>query len=202
MYEHLRVAHQWEKEAAGELGSEIHALVEAIALGAPLKPASDLALPYLPPYRNFAKQWVADTLATELVVANPEDGWAGTLDLIAVLRDLPGAALADFKTGKGVYPDFALQLAAYRHATVAFLKDGTQIVMADEFPPIERSVIVHLRPQVYPDTGFRVIPIATDDEVYATFLVALALAQQWTDKRQKTLVGEPLALNPDEEAAA
>jgi len=50
-------------------------------------------------------------VASERLVSSHEHGYAGTADLIGTLNGR--LALLDIKTGRGVYPEYKLQLAAY-----------------------------------------------------------------------------------------
>ena len=50
-------------------------------------------------------------IASEKLVFSREHGYAGTADLIGTLNGR--LALLDIKTGRGVYPEYKLQLAAY-----------------------------------------------------------------------------------------
>lgn len=98
--------------------------------------------------------------------------------------------LGDTKTGgelgvKGVYPEAALQMSAYRKAGVAWLRDGTKVPMPATH---DRGVVLHLRPE-----GYRVIPIACGDDVFAQFCIAQRAAE-WVSGLSKTVVGEALAL--------
>jgi PD-(D/E)XK nuclease superfamily len=51
------------------------------------------------------------SIASERLVFSHEHGFAGTADLIGTLNGR--LALLDIKTGRGVYPEYKLQLAAY-----------------------------------------------------------------------------------------
>jgi hypothetical protein len=52
-------------------------------------------------------------------------------------------------------------------------------------------VVVHIRPQKYPDTGYRIYPMDTSDDVYDCFLSARKTAVKWMKGLEKTAVGEP-----------
>ena len=70
---------------------------------------------------------------SELSVADPEEGWCGTLDF-AGRREGVGW-VGDLKTGKGIYETHWIQLAAY--ASAAVLADGRV------FPSVDQVVLVH-----------------------------------------------------------
>lgn len=187
-FDWLRRAAETKRDTAANLGSAVHAAVEATILGQPLPEPPDEQRPFLDAFARFVDDWHPEWEATEMVVANPDDGWAGTADWWATLPGLGAAViLGDWKTGKGVYAEAALQLSAYRRATVGWLRDGTEI----EPPSAARAVVVHLRPDKYPDTGYRVIPMDTSDRVYEAFRSAQRVAD-YVKTLADELVGEPL----------
>lgn len=175
-------------KAAGKLGGEVHDHIEAKILGTPMAEASEGAQPYLDAYARFVENERPEYEATEMVLANPEDGWAGQADVWLTLPNIgPGLVLGDWKSSSGVRDKFALQLAAYRHATVGWTKDGQEV----EPPKTENAVVIHIRPDKYPDCGYRIFPIDTSDAVYALFLHARTMAVEWAKGMSETVIGEP-----------
>lgn len=201
MYDWLRRAPTRKKDERADIGSAVHKVIEAHVLGEPV-PASlvndpDMA-PYLRNFLRFVNEWQVDFEASEMVVGNRTCGYAGTLDyllrspLIAHHFGVPADAvlMGDTKTGgeldvKGVYPEAGLQMAAYRKAEVAWLRDGSTVPM-----PATHStgVVLHLRPE-----GYRLIPVACGDDVFAAFRIVQANAD-WVSGLSKTVVGHALAL--------
>lgn len=188
------------RDEAGDLGSAIHADINASILGIERPEPSEEQAPFMAAFRQFVADWQPEWEATELVVANPEDGWAGTADWWAWLN-LPGVGrtlvAGDSKSGKpdkrrdkATYPAAAMQLSAYRRGTVGWLRDGTEVVP----PKADHAVILHLRPDHYPDTGgYALVPVDTSDEVYQWFLSARAVALGERAMAAK-VIGEPYAL--------
>jgi hypothetical protein len=88
--------------------------------------------------------------------------------------------LLDLKTAKtGPYPEWALQLIAYGTADFIIIEDDpTPYPM----PVIERYGVLHLRPDLYTDTGWRLIeyPLIPSDRM--AFLGALEI---WRWKQEK-----------------
>ena len=97
---------------AGESGTLAHAAArEAAQPGAyPNLPET----PYQEAITAFFTQMKPKVLGTELVVVNKTHGYAGTLDLLAVIRGTK--YVVDYKTSRAIYPDHALQVEAYRWA--------------------------------------------------------------------------------------
>lgn len=181
-FDWLKGAADRKRDEAGDLGTAIHAAINANILGAPSPEPTDDQAPFMAAFDRFVTDWQPEWEATELVVAHPEDGWAGTCDWWAWLN-LPdlGRTLVcgDTKSGKpdkkrkkGTYPEAALQLSAYRRAKVAWLRDGTEV----EPPHADHAVVLHLRPDYYPGKGYALLPIDTSDAVYSWFRHAQGVA--------------------------
>lgn len=167
-----------DRDRAGSMGTAVHTW--AHVLGGDEKAAEgvnleDWVIPYLRGYRGFLG-WLRASqghiLSAEHAVINLSDGYGGTYDLILVLNDQ--VWMVDIKTSKGYYPEFGLQLAAYgRGQFVALPNDPVQYPM----PHIDRYAVLHLRPDQYPDTGWRLVEYPVTDRDYIAFLAALDLYQ-------------------------
>ena len=101
--------------AAGIRGTDVHQLAQQLAHGEEVDVPEEL-VGHVDAYLAFVRDWEPEELIVEAVVGNRKHGYMGTLDLVAHLAD-GQTWLLDWKTGgKGIYPESALQLAAYRHA--------------------------------------------------------------------------------------
>lgn len=191
-YQWLRRAAERRRDSAADLGTSVHDAVEASILDAPWPEPTDEQRPFLDAFARFCDHWQPDWEASEMVVANLTDGWAGKGDawMRLVLPDLgptPMLVVADWKSGKNIYPEVALQLSAYARAEVAWLRDGTSV----EPPHPQHAIVVHLRPDKYPQTGgYRVRPVDITDTTYAAFRHAQATAEGWVKDRSKTVLGK------------
>jgi hypothetical protein len=198
-----------KKDERADIGSAVHRIIEAHVLGQPI-PAELVEDPEMAPYLHhfqaFVRDWQVEFEASEMVVGSPEHGYAGTLDyllrspLITAALDIPAATvlMGDTKTGgeldvKGVYPEAALQMAAYRKASIAWLRDGTTVPMP---PTHSTGVVLHLRPE-----GYRLIPVVCDDRVFDHFRI-VQQAAEWASGLSKTVVGEALSLPASTERKA
>ncbi|MET7560599.1 hypothetical protein ABZS95_10380 [Streptomyces sp. NPDC005479] len=207
MYDWLRHAPLRKKDERADIGSAVHRIIEARVLGEPI-PAdlvSDPEMaPYLAHFLRFVEEWQVEFEASEMVVGNRTAGYAGTLDYLlrshlitAALSAYLGTAvpaeallMGDTKTGgeldvKGVYPEASLQMSAYRKAEVAWLRDGSTVPMPATH---SHGVVLHLRPE-----GYRLIPVACGDDVFAAFRI-VQQAADWVSGLSKTVVGQALAL--------
>lgn len=199
----IQHAAERKRDTAANLGTLFHDHAEARVLGTPMPDLSDEVRPFVEAFDRFLDEWQPTYEAAELTVANTEHGYAGTLDAklrlsalpdqLAELGYQPGDLLeVDYKSGKAVYPEVGLQLAAYRRATVGWLKDGAEV----QPPATVGGLVLHIRPEGLPGGepgGYAFRPVRTDDAVFATFLAAKAIAEA-TRKESlfDSILGEPL----------
>ena len=114
----------------------------------------------------------------ETVIYNDRHRYAGTLDFLVEFTDPavtmmmpfpPGLVVMDLKTGKGVYTETALQLAAYRGAsTPSTSTRGSR----REMPPTVGGCVLHVT-----EASWALVPAITTVEVLEAFLAVLALAK-------------------------
>jgi hypothetical protein len=184
----LQGAAERKRDSAADLGSAIHVAAEARILGAPVPEPTEEQRPFLVAFERFCDRWQPQWEATEMVLANFTDGWAGTCDAWAwmILPDVgpePVLVIIDFKSGKNVYPEAALQLAAYSRAETGFLRDGTRVTP----PHAIHGVVVHLRPDKYV-SGYAVKRVDITGDTYTAFLNAQRTAEVWVRGRSKLVI--------------
>lgn len=160
LVEYLKGSPYRERDRSGDLGSRVHDAAEALVLGRPRQWAPDEA-PYLRSLERFLLEHRPNYLAAEATVANLVHAYAGTLDAVVELEGRP--TVIDYKTSEsGPYVEDALQLAAYRHATLIYrLPDGTSEPMLET----AGAAVVKLRPD-----GYGVFPVRSDELVFSYFL--------------------------------
>jgi hypothetical protein len=108
----LRGAATEKRDIAAKLGTAVH---DAAAAGKLLTEVGDDVAPFLRQYQDWLVKSQAHIIAAEKQVWNLKIGYAGTFDLLCQLPD-GGIRLIDLKTGKGLYPEHALQAMAYAMA--------------------------------------------------------------------------------------
>jgi hypothetical protein len=165
-------AHQRQLEAAGDIGSETHKLIEWMIrtrLGAEAGPEPIVSTAAQLAFLEF-DAWAASVrfkpILIERTVHSVKHGFAGTTDLLARVDGV--LMVVDFKTGKAIYPEAQLQVAAY---SVAMFEMG--------YRP-QAALIVRL-PKVAGDS-LEVQPVSTVAELFPTFL---AVKQLWTWQQQQ-----------------
>lgn len=167
-------AHQRQLAKAGDIGSQVHALIEW-TLRARLcqepgpSPSidSDKAQWAFSCWQNWAKSVDLKPLAIEQVVYSETHGYAGTMDLLAEVNGK--LTVLDWKTGKAIYHEAHLQNAAYRSA----LRE-----MGHGDP--EQGIIVRL-PKVDTDPEFEAKAAHDEKESLQVFLSTMQL-WKWTQK--------------------
>lgn len=178
-----------KRDTAAVRGTDVHALAEKYIRGEEIE-VDDVLRPYVDGYAAFIKDWQPVSIHEEIVVASRKHGYAGTLDSI---QDIPtlGTCLVDYKTGRGVYGETVLQVAAYRYAEVYLDAEGNEQPM----PTVHRTFVLHIQPDTYD-----LVPIAADELAFENYLKAQAnyLANVQSKKLDK-LLGLPL--DPPEVAA-
>ncbi|MEV6956097.1 hypothetical protein [Streptomyces sp. NPDC051183] len=172
------------RDTAADRGSRVHQRAEAHLLRAPV---SDAAEPDVAPYFNqflrFLDVWGVDPErdleAAEATVAHRRLGYAGTMDMLLHLPTGPTLRrrrqlwLIDIKTSEtqastNVWPEYDMQLAAYRYAPVIWAPDGTDIPM----PKVAGAAILNLRRR-----RVNLVPMNANRASFASFRSALTVAK-------------------------
>lgn len=148
------------RDKAADLGTFVHEAAEAYVLKKPFPKWPVLVAPRMQAFEQFLKDYEPAYEQTEASVYNRTEHYAGTLDAIATIAGR--RLLLDTKTGKGVYPEVGLQLAAYRHAEFIGLPDGSEAPM----PAVDGAAVLHL-----PESGgYQLLEVRADLEVFTAFL--------------------------------
>ena len=163
-------AHTKKLQAAGDIGSQVHALAEwnlRRELGEVQGPEPQISREAAVAFSKY-ETWRATVdltpLKLEQTVWSDAHGYAGTLDLYARVGEL--ACVGDWKTGKAIYPEARLQIAAYREALIE-LGHATR----DTYGLIVRLPKAHEDP----DPEAMLITPAECDELFKVFLHVKAL---------------------------
>lgn len=149
-------------EDAALLGTRMHSLFEKISQGKVVRPATLEEKPYMDAFYAFLMDHNPMFIEAESTVFNRKYGYAGTLD--AIVKIGGKIYVMDYKTGKRIWPEAALQMAAYRHAEFIGGPRGRE----DELPHCDGGIVVHVRPE-----GYEVVPCDTSESTFDTFISAL-----------------------------
>ena len=186
----LKKIPDFQRDTAADLGTQVHAMAEAIGRGE-LLPLEEPLRPYLVAYRrDFLDLFAPRFLAVEAMVCSERYEYGGTADAFV---EIAGEIwLLDYKTGSGVYPDAALQLAGLARAQfIGRPGDPVQYPI----PAATRFGILHIRPE-----GARLYPVTVNRETVAAFLDARRL-YAWDQGPAKGVIGEPLTVAANRAAA-
>lgn len=108
-----------KRDEAADAGTLAHACVEAHINGLPLPelPDTDIGKLARQGYENYCR-WADDNrlrvVAQEMELVSEEFAFGGCPDAIGI-NSRGETCLLDWKTSNGVYQDYIVQLAAYRH---------------------------------------------------------------------------------------
>ena len=200
----LKGAPYRERERKADAGTAIHEQAEAYVLGKPLPPAQPSIRAQVAAFRQFladfrpkyARVAERDHWLAEASVYNRTERYAGTLDAIADIPGL-GRVLIDYKSSKGVYPETALQLAAYRHAEFIGLPDGTEWPM----PPVDGCAVLHLPAHdegwepTADDPGYAFKPVIADEQVFRAFKYVREVFR-FMEETSRGVIGEAITAPP------
>lgn len=160
-YDWLMKSRLADSGGAANLGSNLHSIFQDLSLGLPMPEVSTEAFGYVTSFVDFMNDHQPKFIETESAVFS-HHGYAGTLDFICEIDGK--VVIGDYKTGKSVWPEAALQIAAYRYADFIGRADGRE----DPLPSCDRSVVLHIRPE-----GYKIVDVDTGPQVFDTFLSAL-----------------------------
>jgi hypothetical protein len=179
------------RDAAAAKGTEVHAFAEKVINGQPVDVPEHVA-GFVEACVRFLDEYQVDEIAVEATVASRQWRYAGTCDLLANVT-LPSGetvrAVLDYKTAaSGIWPDVALQMAAYRNAEVYVDPAGTERSLPD-VGLSDTAYAVWLRAD-----GYDVYPVNAGPEVFKVFNHLAYVARRTDDKKGviKTWLGEAL----------
>lgn len=162
------------RDQAADLGSSVHLLANIAGRDesdSKAFPIGERELPYVDAFRRFLDRYSASNIVSSEHAVWSANGYGGTFDLIMRIDD--ELALLDIKTSSGAYAETALQLAGYRWADSIILPGDPHPY---PMPAIDRCYVLHLRPDRYPDIGYRLIEYPVEYERdYISFLACLEL---------------------------
>jgi hypothetical protein len=173
------------RDSAAVQGTKLHALADRLVAGEEVVVPPELE-GHVAAYIRFLDEWQVRPILREFVAVSHEHGYAGTGDLLAELvcpedPDRTERWLLDTKTGRSVFGEVALQLAAYRYADCYIAEDGSEQPM----PSVTHTGVVHVRAD-----GYELVPVTARRRQYLAFLYAREVAKFAAEARD--LIGEPL----------
>lgn len=173
----LKGAPYRDKQRKADIGTAIHARIEARILGTPMPEPPEELRARLEHFDAFDRAFRPEWMLSEATVWNRTESYAGTLDWIARIGNT--VVLGDTKSGKDVYPEVAIQLAAYQRAEFVLMPDGSE----EPMPATDGACVLHLT-----DEGYRLVPVHITEDTYRTFLHCREMFR-WQDEFSKAALG-------------
>lgn len=150
-----------DRDAAGNKGTKVHGLAEKLIAGEEVEVPAELD-GHVRSYLDFLEQLDPDPIQVEGVVISRAKRYMGTFDLLARIDGV--LWLLDIKTSRsGIFPETALQLAAYRYAECYLDDDGDEVPM----PEVDRTGAIWVRAD-----GWDLHPVRADEHAFRQFLYA------------------------------
>lgn len=183
--ETLKKAPYADRDAAAKRGTEVHRLAELLGHGKEVTVPDELA-GHVESYVRFLDEFDPQPVLLETAcVSLSKWPYAGTFDGILDIEGR-GRLLVDIKTARsGVFPDNALQLAAYRYATHFAAPDDNWEL--HPMPEVDGCAVIHVRAD-----GYDLVPVEAGDAVFRTFRYAQQM-HAWANELSKTVVGDAIA---------
>src|SRR6185369_1773292 len=97
--------------------------------------------PYMTSFVKFIMDRQPEFLYSEVTTWSRKHGYAGTADAICIMGRK--TFLIDYKSGKSLHSEVALQLTALAKADFIITEDGEEL----DIPPIDGLAAVHIRPR-------------------------------------------------------
>lgn len=180
-----------DRDRKAAIGTHIHAAAQAYVLGKPFPKYPPTIVPQMRAFERFLSDYEPEFEATEASVYSRSEHYAGTLDGIVTFKGDGGRRLVgDYKSGKNIYPETALQCAAYSRAEFIGGANGAE----EPMPEIDGAFALHL-----PAEGgtYDVIDLRVDDEIYRAFLY-FRESFRWMETLSKTVLLGPLEVGGNE----
>jgi hypothetical protein len=184
-------AHQRIAKKATDIGGQAHNLIEwniRKELGQKPGPEPEVDKNAAVAFAAFQSWWQGAGLKpvrVEQMIFHPGKLYAGTLDLLAL--DAKGRlGIVDFKTSKGIYPEYVLQVSAYAEAVNAMGHGPVEWAVISRFPKGESE------PPFNPETDLHDVELTP--ELFATFCNALELSE-WLDTMNQAAPVSPATEN-------
>ena len=197
------------ERTAKDLGTAVHEACEKYALTGKVPELDDETRPFFEQFDGWLQKFSPVYQATEVTVYSPTYGYAGTCDGFFTIDG--ERLIFDLKTskksydGRGnptpIYPETALQLAAYRYAELAavwrprrfeefrrryYLLSHAEANEALPVPEVDGGLAIKITPEHCIGYTMR-----CGEAVHRSFLYAIEMAR-WQFEQSKHAVGDPL----------
>lgn len=174
----IKTAHEREWGAKASLGDTVHDMVDAWCKGVPFPDVPKEIKGFAGQVISFLMDNRPEFIENEVTFWSRTHGYAGTGD--AIVRIGGKTYVADWKTGKRLWPEVGMQTAALAGADFLIRADGTE----EEIPPLDGIAALHLRPRSW---TWQVLD--HQKENFQAFLACRALLR-WETEFAPAVLGE------------
>lgn len=157
----IKNAHRTYTEERATVGDLVHTLIECWSTGTPYPRWGDEVDSFANQFISFMIAKRPEFIENEATLWSRSHGYAGTLDFIARIGGR--VILGDVKTGKRVYPEVGLQLAALANADFLIRATGEE----EPIPPVDAMAALHVRPR-----SWKLVEVDRTAECFGAFLAA------------------------------
>jgi hypothetical protein len=182
-----------QRDAAADRGSTIHKVIESYVRSEPMPDCTEEELQVAIAAERFLLDHKPVVHAAEITVYSPTLVYAGTCDMWATIGDDPW--LLDWKTGKGVYGDYAIQLTAYAIAENAIV-NGADVPWNPGNGREVRMGVVHLT-----TNGYTLYEVKQSVELLTTVFKALQTVNTWCKLKDEAISVSSAVLPREEQVA-
>lgn len=188
-----------DRDRKADLGTRLHEAIEAYTLGKPF-PKWTIDIEWrMKAFERFLARYEPDydMGMAEATVFSRTQKYAGTLDAVFEIGRGPHKGrrvLNDYKSSqRGIFPEVALQLSAYRRADFVAGPDWSELPM----PEVDTATALWL-----PDNAdAELYEVSTDDAVFRSFLYVREVYRWQLELSKKAILG-PVKSEPPEAAPA
>ena len=125
---------------SADRGTRAHEVIESLLGDAEPLHDDDLS-PYIEGFKSWQTRFKPEVVATETVVYSDQYGYAGRADVVFRLNGV--LYVGDWKTGKGLYPDMAVQASAYAKAIAEMTGEPCKAVIISLGPEAGKEFWAH-----------------------------------------------------------
>jgi hypothetical protein len=138
----LRRASEEERDRAASLGKRVHSAAEE---GKTIGQVDKDVVPYLRQYQHWLATTGFKVLRAEAQIYNLSKGYAGSFDILGEDKK-KDVHIVDLKTGKGTYPEHALQATAYSMGEFIGKDDVIDVEATDLLRRVNTISLLHVTP--------------------------------------------------------
>lgn len=172
----IKSAYKDYAEDAAKTGDLVHTLIDCWQQGRPY-PTETITDPFANSFIAFMSAKKPKFTENEVTLWSRQFGYAGTADWIAWIDGK--LLLGDTKTGRGLYPETGMQVAALAGADFILRPNGTE----EALPDLNGVAALHIRPR-----SWKLVEIQHQEDCFSAFIAARVLLE-WQQNTAPKILG-------------